>query len=266
MSNFENEYKKYSKESTPDLWARIEAGVDAYEAEKANNTDKVVPITNNKRVFKKHLGLIAVAACILIAVPAMIFTSKDTEKRLDFAPAAASNASMTEEVAKAPMDEDAVDEAATCEAAEPMGEAEYEESEELMTEDTVEKSATLSGDSVKAMWDSEASPSSAEVIVIDDNIPDSKIRFFIKDNISDFTVLNITITGITEDGDLIYTSSTAYEGGSYKSGDELILEMSFPGDIPNYAISFVDSAGEEHVLTVSESGNDGSIVLSEINK
>ena len=29
--NFETEYKKYADNTVPDLWSRIEAGVDAYE-------------------------------------------------------------------------------------------------------------------------------------------------------------------------------------------------------------------------------------------
>ena len=254
MSDFENEYKKYSEEATPDLWSRIESGIDAYEASNSN----ITPITKNKKSFKKYLGLIAVAACILITVPAMILTKHDTTDRIESAATAsepvmeaeapAAEAPITEDVmeesqsTEAPMLKDVMEESQSTEAPVPEDVMEESQSTEtpvpedvgLASESAAEKKASSKKEnSVKAMWNSEASPSSAEVIVIDDNIPESKIRFFFTDEISDFTVLNIVVTDITEDGELVYTSSPAYTGGSFSFGDELILEMSFPGDIPN---------------------------------
>lgn len=111
MSNFETEYKKYAQDSTPDLWDRIEAGVDAYEASASQDvtkedspiimpevskeaksdsqqeierkTGKAIPFKEaaeksvrksfSKKGIRKYAGIIAAAACLLIATPAIIY-------------------------------------------------------------------------------------------------------------------------------------------------------------------------------------------------
>ncbi len=88
--NFEEEYKEYLNAQAPDLWDRIEAGVDASVAAdfSAENTtaEKVVPISGNKsRKAKKkrqiryqhYRAIVSVAACLfalIIIVPVYMLT------------------------------------------------------------------------------------------------------------------------------------------------------------------------------------------------
>ena len=48
MRNFEDEYRKYAKQSAPDLWDRIEAGIDVLAASKTGTTSKADAGTQEK--------------------------------------------------------------------------------------------------------------------------------------------------------------------------------------------------------------------------
>ena len=48
MLNFEDEYRKYAKSSAPDLWNRIEAGIDAISAEEISSDDKIQKQTDTE--------------------------------------------------------------------------------------------------------------------------------------------------------------------------------------------------------------------------
>ena len=242
MSNFENEYKKYSEESTPDLWARIEEGVDAYEASKTSDTpetpeNKVIDIKSRQASKKIAIGLIAVAACLLIGIPAMNRTRKDTADRLAAASDAPAAAYESEDSAAEP---EVYEEAAVTEA--PM--------EEPMVEEAMEEApaATKTSYPVSAAWEFE---------------DESMVRFSFNEPVSEFKVLAIEVTDVTEEGKLVYNSSVSFDGGSYDAGEALVIEIPFMGDIPNNAISYKDPDGTEHILFVSISGKDGSVTLSE---
>lgn len=94
--NFEKEYKEYLNAQAPDIWDRIEAGVDALEKAAgpgreagAEETEKVVPVSGEKlkkaqkkrRIRYQHYRMIAsVAACLLalvIIVPVYLLTGQD---------------------------------------------------------------------------------------------------------------------------------------------------------------------------------------------
>ena len=269
MSNFENEYKKYSEESTPDLWARIEEGVDAYEASKTSDTpetpeNKVIDIKSRQASKKIAIGLIAVAACLLIGIPAMNRTRKDTADRLaaaSDAPAAAyesedsaaepevyEEAAVTEAPMEEPMVEEAMEEApAATEAMSESLDLEIDEADE-MGEENMTDEATKTSYPVSAAWEFE---------------DESMVRFSFNEPVSEFKVLAIEVTDVTEEGNLVYNSSVSFDGGSYDAGEALVIEIPFMGDIPNNAISYKDSDGIEHILFVSISGKDGSVTLSE---
>ncbi|MBQ7588099.1 MAG: hypothetical protein IJT37_08770 [Lachnospiraceae bacterium] len=48
MLNFEDEYRKYAKSSAPDLWDRIEAGIDAISTEEISSDDKMQKQTDTE--------------------------------------------------------------------------------------------------------------------------------------------------------------------------------------------------------------------------
>jgi len=77
MKNLEKEYKEQISLETPDLWSRIEAGVDAYESSKkeaapsvsVTDTDTKVVRFDTKK-FINIIGKISVAAVLILAVAA----------------------------------------------------------------------------------------------------------------------------------------------------------------------------------------------------
>lgn len=377
MSNFEIEYKKYAQDSTPDLWDRIEAGVDAYEAsagndltednknvsdieeslnvEKSSNLENVSDFeTHRKKKFniRKYGGIIAAAACLLIAAPAIMFLSNNSFGNMTASAPAADAAPMVMETAEAPMESEDYEEVATEAAEDTMNSVDFDyeetadmamaeaasetvaesaseavaesavaeepaegrtkeapalnmatakaanasensdvfEAEDYAAEETCEVTDAVAEEAempnveseeayedvddssdaaasklpVRAMWDSEAGSSKGEVYVLDKNMPQTKVHLFIDRAVTDFKIMKIAINGYSDEEGVIYTSEDLYDVGTLMAGDELIFKMSFPGDLPQYAISFKDSTGKEIVLDISESGRDGSIILSEM--
>ena len=180
--NFETEYKKYADNTVPDLWSRIEAGVDAYEESiKDTKTGKIVniedyskktetilkpedevrPETGSKRVsdrkrtkvknYKPYFGALAAAACMFLVVVVMknVLSS--------------SNSATNAESAAAPAAMDSAP-AAMEEAAEPMAEASaeaadtYEEEAEEAYDEAAEYSADASADDDRSYEAAEESP------------------------------------------------------------------------------------------------------------
>ncbi|MCR5421272.1 MAG: hypothetical protein K6E98_09705 [Lachnospiraceae bacterium] len=72
--SFEEEYKKYANTHVPDLFDRIEAGIDRLEAQESVQTfetEKISKGPSKKRIFDfsgKYMGIIAAAACGVLAV------------------------------------------------------------------------------------------------------------------------------------------------------------------------------------------------------
>lgn len=316
MSNFENEYKNYAKESTPDLWDRIEAGVDAYEASQSsannqsnenqsnivsfNKEESEVKVTPSKKNWKKYSGLIVAAAAVIIVAPAIILMSDGGLSKVDSAPAAMDAQPMMSETAaeeaaepsyedsesvNAATEDVAEEETATTDEA-PAEEAPAEEAAEApATESAMEENAIADANEARkevqafkgttnaekagypfsAQWvDEKQTTFDCPVIVVDEGEPGTRIRLSFDDNIYDFEILNIQVTDVTDDGDLVYDSESVYKQKSVEAGEEMILQMSFPGDIPNHAIKYKDSDGNEVVLSIYESGYDGSVSFSEM--
>ncbi|MCR5720118.1 MAG: hypothetical protein K6F84_06085 [Lachnospiraceae bacterium] len=54
MKNLKNEYQKEVQTQAPDLWARINAGIDEYEASKGSSTEKPVPTNISNEVERNN--------------------------------------------------------------------------------------------------------------------------------------------------------------------------------------------------------------------
>ena len=102
MKNLENEYKEAISHETPDLWSRIEAGVDAYEASKKEIAPETVEtpskVSRDNVVnfrFKKAIniiGKISVAAVLVAAVAVTINVTRTGRKSYSTMPAEATMA------------------------------------------------------------------------------------------------------------------------------------------------------------------------------
>lgn len=60
MLNFEDEYRKYANSSAPDLWNRIEAGIDAISEEEISSDDKIQKQTDTEaEAYSKVISITA---------------------------------------------------------------------------------------------------------------------------------------------------------------------------------------------------------------
>lgn len=115
--NLESEYQNMIRAEVPDIWDKIEAKIDAQEAQK-----KVVPFTKKASRWKYYVIPAAAALlCVAIAVPVMLNTgggknaSPTAAPAADYAPAAADGAATSSLAYEA---EDAYYYAETAESAE----------------------------------------------------------------------------------------------------------------------------------------------------
>lgn len=88
---------------------------------------------------------------------------------------------------------------------------------------------------------------------------------FITDGaVRDFQVLALTVTDISEEGELSFAFEELYTYGELTPERGLAVKMSLPETIPFYGISYRDGAGNTRVFSVNLSGFDGSVYLTEI--
>ena len=67
MRDFEEEYKKYINEETPDLWNRIESQLEDREKDR-KISDKTAEKTTNKKIYSVIKRMIPAAAAIFILI------------------------------------------------------------------------------------------------------------------------------------------------------------------------------------------------------
>ncbi|MBO4847505.1 MAG: hypothetical protein J5525_14550 [Lachnospiraceae bacterium] len=145
MKSLETEYRDAISLELPDLWSRIEAGVDEYEANKKNEkityinkkeetetekeADPVIKKIHRKNTISNISRFVAAAACLILAIGAfrMIGGSKSSNSATAMSDAAVAY--------------EASDAAASCDAA--SEEASYEKAEEAVAQYSSDESAVF---------------------------------------------------------------------------------------------------------------------------
>ncbi|MGN1119220.1 MAG: hypothetical protein ACI4Q4_02605 [Oscillospiraceae bacterium] len=122
------------------------------------------------------------------------------------------------------------------------------------------------GCTVSAAWadDFLEQSSSADYIeaVADGGEVAARVLFTTDGAVRDFTVLALTSPEIDDNGNISFESTPVCEVELLTADTPLVVVMSFLGDIPNYGVSYDNGTGEIQRFTVSESGYDGSLILS----
>lgn len=137
--NFEDEYIKSAIDDTPDLWNRIEAGIDAKaDSTTVPKTSKVIPF------YKKYQGLLIACLCLILVVPAAIITLQASHGQKAFS--AESTAGAAEAV---PMENTYMAEAAMEESAVEESPAEESAAEESAPEPNMETAETSAADTAE---------------------------------------------------------------------------------------------------------------------
>lgn len=195
MKNLEIEYKQQIANEVPDLWSRIEAGINAVDANREKNNN-VVSIEQAKPKKKanifKYSAIIGAAACALIVVVAMVNNGK---KMYDAAPASASEAPSY--YASASAASEATCEAAeeTCEAAAPAAEEDYDGAMSFAASDSAEskKAATNAVKADDVATESEEAAAVTEEAVAEEGVSETVLSGKLVDSVLIRTYMIITV-------------------------------------------------------------------------
>lgn len=95
---------------------------------------------------------------------------------------------------------------------------------------------------------------------------DARVRILLSSDspLADFKVLSITALDADEGGTLRFVSQVLHAQDSLNPDRPLVLNMTFFGDLPSYAISYTDENGTEKIFALTLSGKDGSLQLTPI--
>ena len=101
--------------------------------------------------------------------------------------------------------------------------------------------------------------------VIDDSEYSVNAMFTANETVSDFMISSLYMESIDDNGKPTYVTNELYNHGTLEAGRSVKFIVSFPGDMPNYQISFIDKNGNMKKYTLGQSGRDGSLVMGEID-
>ena len=99
--------------------------------------------------------------------------------------------------------------------------------------------------------------------IIDNSDYAMSIMFTANNPVSDFKIVSLQYEDVKEDGTPIFLTEDVYTYGELIPEKFLLVKLSFPGDMPNYGISYKDSSGTEKHYALQQSGKDGSLVMFE---
>lgn len=101
------------------------------------------------------------------------------------------------------------------------------------------------------------------VAEISDDEPTAEVLFTAAGVVEDFRILSLQLEDVKQDGTPVFQVNDEYRQETLPQGWPVLAVLSFYGDIPNNGFCYTDELGETHFYSVSISGYDGSLVLSE---
>lgn len=99
--------------------------------------------------------------------------------------------------------------------------------------------------------------------IVDDSEYSTKILFTAEGEVTDFRLLSLLVTDVDDNGRMTFDTDTLYELDTLEENKPLEVTLSFYGDTPAYGISYKDAGGNTKNFTVTLSGEDGSVILTE---
>lgn len=91
-----------------------------------------------------------------------------------------------------------------------------------------------------------------------------KVLFTPSRSVKDFKLLALTIEDVDENGNIKFAAEEVYFRERLDPECPLAAALDFFGDIPNNGFSYVDDNGTTKSYAVNISGEDGSIIMTEI--
>lgn len=122
------------------------------------------------------------------------------------------------------------------------------------------------GSFVQAQWLDEVTdkPESYTEFSVNEDATQSKILFSSFGTVRDFRLLSLTFRDMDDNGKMNYDTEEIYALEHLTEDRPLVVGISFFGTIPNNGIRFTNDKGETRTYALQISGENGSILLTEI--
>ena len=101
------------------------------------------------------------------------------------------------------------------------------------------------------------------VFKVDESEYSTTILFIAEGTVTDFSFLSLSIKDVDENGKATFDTESLYKLDTLTEEKPLEVTLTFYGDSPAYGISYKDAQGVTKNYTVTISGEDGSVILSE---
>ena len=101
------------------------------------------------------------------------------------------------------------------------------------------------------------------VFKVDESEYSTIILFLAEGTITDFKFLSLTVTDVDDNGRMSFDTEVLYTLDTMHEGKPVEVTLTFYGDTPAYGISYKDASGATKNFTVTLSGEDGSLILTE---
>lgn len=101
------------------------------------------------------------------------------------------------------------------------------------------------------------------VFKVDESEYSTIILFLAEGTITDFKFLSLTVTDVDDNGRMSFDTEILYTLDTMHEGKPVEVTLTFYGDTPAYGISYKDASGATKNCTVTLSGEDGSLILTE---
>ena len=98
---------------------------------------------------------------------------------------------------------------------------------------------------------------------VDESEYSTKVLFMAEGTVTDFSFLSLSIKDVDENGKATFDTESLYKLDKLTEEKPLEVTLTFYGDSPAYGISYKDAQGVTKNYTVTISGEDGSVILSE---
>ena len=118
---------------------------------------------------------------------------------------------------------------------------------------------------VTAEWSEDAVSDGWDTVPAETGDGAAAVTFTTDSRVEDFRIIAIT-TELAEDGSADYTrGETLYAAAELGQGAPLTAEITFMGVLPDRALCYRDTDGTERCFTLTVSGEDGSLLMTDIS-
>ena len=122
---------------------------------------------------------------------------------------------------------------------------------------------TVDGPQVRAMWADGEWNGDYDWIDLSTGEPVSTVLFVADSTVTDFQISSLFLESVDDAGNMEFSVTPLYTQDSLTPAWALVVDLTFYGDLPSYGISYVDANRQLWRFTITISGYDGSILLTE---